>query len=153
MNAEDMVRSIRVLSESYGGHTWIDFDIVPGIAAALLEEFEHIDREAVLTALEADPPEGWNEDTADEVRRHFSPRCFIVVQRDGIRRYWNSERKSLVDRLEDAVWFRNEAEACRVSERECGPLDGPHKDPVYDGAVVTIERVDYPEWTRCETPA
>jgi hypothetical protein len=150
MNADDMVRAIGILSQTYGGHTWIDFDIVPGIAVALLEEFDHLDREAVLFALDADPPDGWSSKAAGRVRTHFGPRCFVVVQRDGVRRYWNSNTRGLVDRFEDAIRFDDEKEAFEISDREQGPLGG--KNPDYEGAVVTIERVEYPEWTRCENP-
>jgi len=148
MNADDMVRAIAVLSETYGGHSWIDFDIVPGIAVALLEEFPNVDREEVLAKLDAVSPDGWKKGSTDRVRKHFGPRCFIIVEKGGLRRYWNSDRRALFDQLEDATRFEDEEEAIQVSKREGGPVGS--EDAQYLDAVVKIERIEYPEWSRCE---
>lgn len=150
MTIDDFVRTVSALAAEYSDHTWIDFDIVPGIAITLLEEFPEIDREVALRRLNFEDPEGWRRSYAEEIQTYFGPRCFVVVEQGGRRRYWNSHSRELVERMEDAIRFDNEKSAAMASERECGPLDGPHKDPRYEGAFVTIERVDYPEWTKCE---
>ncbi len=138
MTTEEFIRVVKSLGH-YDGHTWIDFEIMPGIVCSLLEEFTEIGREEALVALAAEGLDCWNERYAEKVRKYFGPRFFVVKGNGARRRYWSINRE-WKDSFSNATRFDSDDQARKTFARECGTSPG-HDE---------VLAVAYPEWTSCE---